>query len=221
MNENAQMNRIMLVDDNRDLCDTVKDRLERLLHVTVDALYDGDTMLDELSRGPRVPYRIVILDMWMPRREGGPIETTIGIALLRAHHILAPGTPVIIYTGNENFDDCVASIKAGAYDYIPKIDKEPGRDRLLECCRRILHSEVDELDQWVAVYGKEMVQKCGSMYAAVLPLAEVTPAQIEFTPLGDKALITGYSMGEVRHKMLTNRLLRWNEPRILKVPAHH
>lgn len=214
--------RILLVDDQRVLCDTIRDRLEHRLQVSVDAFYDGDTALERLIEpGPNF-YKIVILDMFLPRPgRYSEQDRTLGVRLLRAHHLLVPGTPVIVYTAHETYQNCVECVKAGAYDYIPKTDKESGAENfalLLERCRQILNPAPDELDDWVRQFGEELVMKFAGMYVGVVPLRDAEDANVDHNRLGDNALITGRSMGEVQLKLLMNSTLRWSEPKILRVP---
>jgi FixJ family two-component response regulator len=214
---------IMLVDDDRDLSGTIKDRLERILGVKVDPYYDADSMLDKLltlDRQPS-PYRIIVLDMWLPRREGSPVEAALGLRLLRAHRVLSPSVPVLVYTAFEDYEVCVDCIKSGAYDYIPKLDAEPNRDRLVERCQRILAPEPDELDSWMQEHGGELLERFGGLYVALIPLVDALAAKVEYRELGGRAVIAADTMGEVRRALLRNSALRWMEPRILRVTKSH
>jgi ActR/RegA family two-component response regulator len=219
--------RILLVDDHRDLCDTIKDRFERHLGIEVDAFYDGDTALEHLSRIRPNPYRIVILDMYLPRLADQPVdiaEPPLGVHLLRAHQVLTPGTPIIVYTGHPNLDNCVECIKAGAYHYLAKIDSVTGKSTLptlLDCCRNVLNPTPDKLDLWLREFGIALIEKFKDRYVALVPVKEARTAGVAYTELGGEALIVGSTIEDIRLLLVRNKRLRWLEPKIFHVIEPH
>jgi len=65
--------RVLLVDDERDIVDTVKYSLE-LRGYDVDVAYDGDSALAK-ARGGR--YALVLLDVMLPGKNGYEVSRTL------------------------------------------------------------------------------------------------------------------------------------------------
>ena len=104
------MARVLMVDDDRDLCSLVCEYLTR--HgFDVDAVYDGRSALQRLEQGIGVPYEAVLLDIEMPPPDG--------LDVLRR---LRPNTttPVIIMSSRGEDMDRVLGLELGADDYMPK-----------------------------------------------------------------------------------------------------
>jgi len=102
------MSKILVVDDERSIRNTLKDILEYEKY-EVDLAEDGNKAL-EMIRGAE--YDIVLCDIKMPGLDG--------IEVLERLTVLAPDTPVVMISGHGNIDTAVESIKKGAFDYIEK-----------------------------------------------------------------------------------------------------
>lgn len=102
------MSKILVVDDERSIRNTLKDILEYEKY-EVDLAEDGKKAL-EIVRGAE--YDIILCDIKMPGLDG--------IEVLERLNILAPDTPVVMISGHGNIDTAVESIKKGAFDYIEK-----------------------------------------------------------------------------------------------------
>jgi len=103
--------RILIVDDER----TIRFAYEKLLQkdgFEVVALPDAETALERL--GPGHGFHLVISDLMMPGVDGLRF-----VARLREmpHNVLLP---VLMLTGSTESDDVVASLEAGANDYVSK-----------------------------------------------------------------------------------------------------
>lgn len=100
--------RILLVEDNRRLSDTLQLSLADDGHV-VDAAYDG-TEGEELAQ--LTPYDIIILDVMLPHKNGVEVCRT-----LRQKRIQ---TPILMLTARDALEDRVLGLDSGADDYLVK-----------------------------------------------------------------------------------------------------
>ena len=102
------MARILIIDDNRALCDVLSRAISRAGHTSTFSL----TLAGGLKEAYSCPYELVLLDVRLPDGDGlGAIEKIKG----------APSSPeVIIITGSGNPDGAEWAIRWGAWDYIEK-----------------------------------------------------------------------------------------------------
>lgn len=100
--------RMLLVEDNDDLAETIIDRLRAEGH-SIDREADGNEAND-LLRHAR--FDIVLLDINLPGRSGYEV--------LRSLRARDDQTPVIILTARSQIDDRVLGLDAGADDYMVK-----------------------------------------------------------------------------------------------------
>jgi DNA-binding NtrC family response regulator len=99
---------VVLVDDDRNLCDLVERFLDRAGH-EVKVFHDGESFLASL--GAMMPD-VICLDLSMPGIGG---LDTLDIIKERQRHL-----PVIILTADHTVDSVVAAMQRGAYDYLVK-----------------------------------------------------------------------------------------------------
>ncbi|MEI4471190.1 response regulator transcription factor [Frigidibacter sp. MR17.24] len=100
--------RILLIEDNDELADTILDRLRSEGHA-VDREADGaeaDALLHHAQ------FDLVLLDVNLPGRNGYEI--------LRALRSRGDTTPVLMLTARSEIDDRVVGLDAGADDYMVK-----------------------------------------------------------------------------------------------------
>ncbi|WP_430974044.1 sigma-54-dependent transcriptional regulator [Sunxiuqinia rutila] len=102
------MSKILVIDDERSIRNTLKDILE-FEKYQVDLAEDGQQGIDLIRKNV---YDIVLCDIKMPGMDG--------IEVLQKVQILAPDVPVVMISGHGNIDTAVESIKKGAFDYIEK-----------------------------------------------------------------------------------------------------
>jgi len=102
------MSRILVIDDERSIRNTLKDILEYEKY-TVDLAEDGQKGLEMIKAAE---YDIILCDIKMPGLDG--------IEVLERLVRLIPDTPVVMISGHGNIDTAVESIKKGAFDYIEK-----------------------------------------------------------------------------------------------------
>lgn len=102
------MSKILVVDDERSIRNTLKDILE-FEKYQVDLAENGIVALEQLKESD---YDIILCDIKMPEMDG--------IELLERLVILKPDVPVVMISGHGNIDTAVDCIKKGAYDFIEK-----------------------------------------------------------------------------------------------------
>jgi DNA-binding NtrC family response regulator len=102
------MSRILVIDDERSIRNTLKDILEYEKY-EVDLAEDGQKAIEKVKTAE---YDIVLCDIKMPGMDG--------IEVLEHLTAMTPDTPVVMISGHGNIDTAVESIKKGAFDYIEK-----------------------------------------------------------------------------------------------------
>ncbi|HBM60029.1 response regulator transcription factor [Salipiger marinus] len=100
--------RMLLVEDNDELAETILDRLRSEGH-SVDREANGDEANDLLRFSS---FDIVLLDINLPGRSGYEV--------LRSMRSRGDATPVIVLTARSEIDDRVVGLDAGADDYMVK-----------------------------------------------------------------------------------------------------
>ena len=100
--------RILLIEDDRNLCETIRFQLEKERHL-VDVCHDGRDGLDLLlQRG----HELILLDRMLP--------TMNGLLVLEKTRAAGIVTPVILITALGELYDRVEGLDKGADDYIVK-----------------------------------------------------------------------------------------------------
>ena len=100
--------RILIVDDDKAICDFMQSLLEKDGFV-VKTLSDPTLVEDEVRQGD---YHVLILDLMMPKLDG--------IEVLKRIRAVDSDIAVVIFTAHPNLDSAVASMKLDAVDYIKK-----------------------------------------------------------------------------------------------------
>lgn len=100
--------RILIVDDDKAICDFMQSLLEKDGFV-VKTLSDSTLVEDEVRQGD---YHVLILDLMMPKLDG--------IEVLKKIRTIDSDIAVVIFTAHPNLDSAVASMKLDAVDYIKK-----------------------------------------------------------------------------------------------------
>jgi len=104
------MERILVVDDDRDIVRLVRSYLEKAGYQVVTA-YDGETALKVLRR--EQPH-LLILDLMLPDKDGWDVAR-----LVRSDSLMA-ATPIIMLTARVEDNDKIVGLEIGADDYITK-----------------------------------------------------------------------------------------------------
>lgn len=100
--------RILLVEDDRNLCESLAFQLEKE-HFSVDVCHDGEDALHFIGQDA---YDLILLDRMIPSKDGIQVLTS-----LRKDGI---STPVILITALGELSDKVNGLDSGADDYIVK-----------------------------------------------------------------------------------------------------
>ena len=100
--------RILIVDDDKAICDYMQTLLEKDGFI-VKTLSDPLLVEDEVRAGD---YHVMILDLMMPKLDG--------IEVLKRVRAVDSDIAVVIFTAHPNLDSAVASMKLDAVDYLKK-----------------------------------------------------------------------------------------------------
>lgn len=100
--------RILIVDDDKAICDYMQTLLEKDGFV-VKTLSDPTLVEEEIRTGD---YHVMILDLMMPKLDG--------IEVLKRVRAVDSDIAVVIFTAHPNLDSAVASMKLDAVDYLKK-----------------------------------------------------------------------------------------------------
>jgi two-component system response regulator CpxR len=101
------MNRILVIDDDRELCELLIDYLRRE-GFAVDAVYDGRHGVDQALGGG---FGLVVLDVMLPDLNGFDVLRKIR---------LSSGIPVLMLTARGEEVDRIVGLELGADDYLAK-----------------------------------------------------------------------------------------------------
>ena len=102
------MAKILVIDDERSIRNTLKEVLEYETH-EVDVAVDGVEGIEMFAKGK---YELVLCDIKMPKMDGIEVLDKL---------IEMPGNaPIVMISGHGNIDTAVEAIKKGAFDFIEK-----------------------------------------------------------------------------------------------------
>ncbi len=167
------MAKILVIDDEKSIRDTLKEILEYEEH-QVDIAADGEEGLEQFKNNK---YDIVLLDIKMPKKDG--------IEVLEDIFGVATDVPVIMISGHGNIDTAVESIKKGAYDFI---EKPLDLNRLLVTIRNAMDrsSLIKETKTL-----KRKVTKTYDIVGESAPVKKVKDMIEKVAPTNARVLITG------------------------------
>ena len=100
--------KILVIEDERLLADSIKEMLERK-GFQVECVYDGETGKEYAELGI---YDLLILDVMMPKMDG--LEVARQVRLNRCN------TPILMLTAKSDVADRIAGLNAGADYYLTK-----------------------------------------------------------------------------------------------------
>lgn len=102
------MAKILVIDDERSIRNTLKEVLEYENH-QVEVAADGLEGLEAFKKGG---FDVVLCDIKMPNMDG--------MEVLEKLFEISSDTPVVMISGHGNIDTAVEAIKKGAFDFIEK-----------------------------------------------------------------------------------------------------
>lgn len=136
--------RILIVEDEIRLADTLRDLLE-LNGYTADVCHDGESGLDDALTGI---YDMILLDVMLPKMDGFTV-----LHRLRAEK---NATPVLMLTARSEVSDRVRGLDTGADYYLTK-PFEP--KELLACIRALTRRQPELRDPEQLEYGDLRLEK--------------------------------------------------------------
>ena len=126
--------KILVVEDERMLADSIKTLLERK-GFEVECAYDGESGKEYAELGV---YDLLILDVMMPKMDGYQVARKV-----RADRC---GTPILMLTARSGVEDRIEGLNAGADYYLTK----PFDSReLLACINALLRRQGAEVNELV------------------------------------------------------------------------
>ena len=131
--------KILVVDDDRNLIEVLKVRIESAGYEVTTAL----TGEEAIEAAKNQMFDLAILDLQLERSDG--------ISLMEKLHLLFPDLPVIILTAHGTIESAVEAMKRGAYSYVTKPFN--ARDLLLQMEKalenRVLQKEIRRLKNFL------------------------------------------------------------------------
>ena len=121
------MNKILIIDDEKDICFLISEILKDENYLTYSALNSDEAIAKFNELNPD----LVILDVWLSNSK------LDGIEILKEFKKNNNNVPVIIISGDGTVDLAVKAIKNGAYDFI---EKPFNSDKLLIITKRAIES---------------------------------------------------------------------------------
>jgi len=167
------MPRILIIDDERAIRNTLKEILEYESYA-VDQAEDGPTGLDMLVKNK---YDVVLCDIKMPKMDG--------LEVLERAQTISPDSAFIMISAHGSIETAVDATKKGAFDFI---QKPPDLNRLLITVRNALDrtklvTETKTL--------KKKIAKSSEMVGTSAALSVVRKAIEKVAPTDARVLITG------------------------------
>jgi DNA-binding response OmpR family regulator len=105
----AQLNKILLVDDDEDLREALS---EQLLMTEDFDVYEGSSGAEALEKIKQQSYDLMVLDVGLPDTDGREL-----CGLIRKQGVKCP---ILMLTGHDTDSDTILALDAGANDYITK-----------------------------------------------------------------------------------------------------
>lgn len=195
------MHEILIVDDEKDICNLISDILMDSGYRTKTAVNSEQALA---AVGARVPTAI-LLDIWL---QGSEMD---GLGILEIIQRKYNEVPVIVMSGHGNIETAVTALKLGAYDYLEKPFKEDKLTLVLKNAieRAKLKRENAEL-KFRSHYEDVLVGDSASINRVRSLIQKVAPTK-------SRVLITGPagSGKEVVARMIHAKSMRANGPFVM------
>jgi DNA-binding NtrC family response regulator len=108
MNEESTFGKILIIDDEKDNTEIIKDILEDVNYTTVLAR----SAIEAKAIVAVNSFDLILLDVWMPGQDG--------ISLLSEWYSEGFSTPIVMMSGHAEPSDIVKAMKLGAIDFLKK-----------------------------------------------------------------------------------------------------
>ena len=129
MTEEYTFGNILIIDDEKDNTEIIKDILEDVNYSTMLARSAAEAKVVLAANH----FDLILMDVWMPGQDG--------ISLLSEWHSEGFDTPVVMMSGHAEPSDIVKDMKLGAVDFL----KKPLHD-FLPILRNIMTSDEPEIE---------------------------------------------------------------------------
>ena len=129
MTEEPKFGNILIIDDEKDNTEIIKDILEDVNYSTMLARSAAEAKVILAANH----FDLILMDVWMPGQDG--------ISLLSEWHSEGFDTPVVMMSGHAEPSDIVKAMKLGAVDFL----KKPLHD-FLPILRNIMTSDEPEIE---------------------------------------------------------------------------
>ena len=108
MTEEQTFGKILIIDDEKDNTEIIKDILEDVNYSTMLARSSAEAKVVLAANH----FDLILMDVWMPGQDG--------ISLLSEWHSEGLDTPVVMMSGHAEPSDIVKAMKLGAVDFLKK-----------------------------------------------------------------------------------------------------
>ena len=108
MKQDSTFGKILIIDDERDNTEIIKDILEDVSYATMLAR----SAIEAKAIVAANTFDLILMDVWMPGQDG--------ISLLSEWHSEGFSTPVVMMSGHAEPSDIVRAMKLGAVDFLKK-----------------------------------------------------------------------------------------------------
>jgi DNA-binding NtrC family response regulator len=108
MNEESTFGKILIIDDEKDNTEIIKDILEDVNYTTVLAR----SAIEAKAIVAVNSFDLILMDVWMPGQDG--------ISLLSEWYSEGFSTPIVMMSGHAETSDIVRAMKLGATDFLKK-----------------------------------------------------------------------------------------------------
>ena len=108
MNEESTFGKILIIDDEKDNTEIIKDILEDVNYTTVLAR----SAIEAKAIVAVNSFDLILMDVWMPGQDG--------ISLLSEWNSEGFSTPIVMMSGHAEPSDIVKAMKLGATDFLKK-----------------------------------------------------------------------------------------------------
>jgi DNA-binding NtrC family response regulator len=108
MNEDSTFGKILIIDDEKDNTEIIKDILKDVSYTTMLARSAAEAKAVLAGND----FDLILMDVWMPGQDG--------ISLLSEWYSEGFNTPVVMMSGHAEPSDIVRAMKLGAVDFLKK-----------------------------------------------------------------------------------------------------
>src|SRR4030066_1176171 len=167
------MNTVLIIDDEKEICESVKMILDYEGYQTDYSLLPSEG----LTKNDSQSYSTLLLDIQMPEMNGFEV-----LKKVREKHL---NLPIIIITAHGSIENAIKATKLGAFDFM---EKPIDRDKLLISVRNAVDQNkllLDNEDMKRTIFGEGKILGKSQAIQGILQLIE------QVSPLDTRILISG------------------------------